>query len=105
VTSPNVRWHDLNHTRSMLLISCSTQSTLVQYLLGRASITITLERYSHWIPVHGKARRRGYGRGLGVVTPVTGEFEATQETRVVRSEPTVVVKYSGSCISIQHYVM
>src|SRR5919112_4398514 len=74
----------LSHVRSMLLNSYGTQPTLVQYLLGRASITITFERYSHWIPVHGKARRRGYGRGIGVVTPVTGEFEATQETRVVR---------------------
>jgi hypothetical protein len=46
---------------SILLISCGTQSTLVQYLLGRTSITMTLDRYSHWIPVHGKAHGRGFG--------------------------------------------
>jgi integrase len=39
---------------SILLISCGTQPTLVQYLLGRASITMTLDRYSHWIPSMGR---------------------------------------------------
>jgi hypothetical protein len=38
----------------MLLLSRSTQPTLVQYLLGRASITITLDGYSHWIPSMGR---------------------------------------------------
>jgi integrase len=28
-------------------------SALVQHLLGHASITITLDRYSHWIPSMG----------------------------------------------------
>jgi hypothetical protein len=39
------------------------------------------------------------------VTPVTGEFKATQETCVVRSESTVAVKHSGSRKSIQHHNM
>jgi len=39
---------------SILLISCGTQPTLVQFLLGRASITMTLDRYSHWMPSMGR---------------------------------------------------
>jgi integrase len=54
VTSPNIRWHALRHTRSILLISCGTQPMLVQYLLGRASIAMTLDRYSHWLPSMGR---------------------------------------------------
>src|SRR5215208_3380030 len=53
---------------SILLISFGTQLTLVQFLLGRTSITMTLDRYSHWIQVHGKACcRQGYARSLGIV--------------------------------------
>ena len=34
---------------------------LVQNLLGHASITATLDRYSLWIPEHTKAHRRQHG--------------------------------------------
>src|SRR5215212_1138464 len=48
-------WLARSQTRgSILLISCGTQRTLVQYLLGRASITMTLDRYSHWILSMGR---------------------------------------------------
>jgi integrase len=63
VTSPNISWHDLRHTCSILLISCGTQSTLVQYLLGRASITMKLDRYSHWIPSMGRRTAEGKDGG------------------------------------------
>jgi integrase len=49
----------------ILLISCGTQSTLVQYLLGRASITITLDRYSHWLPSMGRHAAEGMDKVLG----------------------------------------
>src|SRR5215213_11839723 len=35
-------------------------------LLGHASITATLHRFSLWIPEHTKAHRRRYGRGLRI---------------------------------------
>src|SRR3712207_1570495 len=50
---------------SVLLISCGTQPTLVQYLLGRASITMTLDRYSHWIPSMGRHVAEGMDKALG----------------------------------------
>src|SRR5215208_1307810 len=51
---------------SILLISCSTQPTLVQYLLGRASITITLDGYSHWIPTMRRHAADSMDEALGL---------------------------------------
>jgi integrase len=50
---PGIRWHDLRHTCATLLLSRGTHPKLVQHLLGHASIGITLDRYSHWIPSMG----------------------------------------------------
>jgi integrase len=65
VTSPNVRWRDLRHTCSILLICCGTHPTLVQYLLRHASITMKLDRYSHWIPSMGRHAAEGMDEALG----------------------------------------
>lgn len=51
---PDIRWHDLRHTCATLLLSRGTHPKLVQHLLGHASITMTLDRYSHWIPSMGR---------------------------------------------------
>jgi integrase len=64
VTSPNVRWHDLRHG-SIPLICSGTQPTLVQYLLGHAGITMTLDRYSHLILSMGRHAADGMDEGLG----------------------------------------
>jgi hypothetical protein len=50
---------------SILLISCGTQPTLVQYLLGCVSITMTLDPYSHWIPSMGRHAADGMDEALG----------------------------------------
>ena len=51
---PNIRWHDIRHACATLLLSRGTHPKLVQHLLGHASITMTLDRYSHWMPTMGK---------------------------------------------------
>ena len=51
---PAIRWHDLRQTDATLLLSCGTHPKLVQHLLGHASIQLTLDRYSHWIPSMGR---------------------------------------------------
>ncbi len=51
---PNIRWHDLWHTWATLLLSKGVHPKYVQQLLGHASITLTLDRYSHWMPSMGK---------------------------------------------------
>ena len=52
---PDIRWHDLRHTAATLLLARGVHPKLVQHLLGHASITMTLGRYSHWMPSMGRA--------------------------------------------------
>jgi integrase len=51
---PNIRFHDLRHTCATLLLSRGVHPKLVQELLGHATIAMTLDRYSHWIPSMGE---------------------------------------------------
>ena len=51
---PDIRWHDLRHTCATLLLSRGTHPMYVQKLLGHASVQLTLDRYSHWMPSMGK---------------------------------------------------
>jgi integrase len=55
----DIRCHDLRHTCATLLPGPRVNPKLVQYFLRHASITITLDCYSHWIPVHGKHAAEG----------------------------------------------
>jgi integrase len=47
---PRIRFHDLRHTHATLLLLAGTHPKVVQERLGHASITMTLEIYSHVIP-------------------------------------------------------
>jgi len=51
---PDIRWHDLRHSCFTLLLSRGVHPTYVQHLAGHASIQLTLDRYSHWMPTMGK---------------------------------------------------
>jgi integrase len=51
---PSIRFHDLRHTCATLLLSRGTHPKYVQQLLGHASIQLTLDHYSHWMPSMGK---------------------------------------------------
>ena len=62
---PPIRWHDLRHTCATLLLGRGVHPKLVQHLLGHASITITLDRYSHWIPSMGRHAAEGMDKALG----------------------------------------
>jgi hypothetical protein len=42
--------HDLRHTCATLLLGRGVHPKLVHHHLGHASITMTLDRYSRWIP-------------------------------------------------------
>jgi integrase len=52
---PGIRWHDLRHTYATLLLARGTHPTYVQKSLGHASVQLTLDRYSHWMPSMGRA--------------------------------------------------
>ena len=62
---PDKRWHDLRHTCATLLLGRGVHPKLVQHLLGHASITITLDLYSHWIPSMGRHTADGMDEALG----------------------------------------
>lgn len=54
----NARFHDLRHTCATLLLSKGTHPKIVQELLGHATISITLDTYSHVLPdMQGEAVR------------------------------------------------
>ena len=63
---PNIRWHDLRHTCATLLLSRGTHPTYVQKLLGHASVQLTLDRYSHWMPTMGKHTANAMDEALEV---------------------------------------
>jgi integrase len=62
---PQIRFHDLRHTCATLLLGRGVHPKLVQHLLGHASITMTLDRYSHWMPSMGRHAADGMDEALG----------------------------------------
>jgi integrase len=62
---PNIRWHDLRHTCATLLLGRGVHPKMVQHLIGHASIQLTLDRYSHWIPSMGRHAAEGMDEVLG----------------------------------------
>jgi integrase len=70
---PNIRWHDLRHTCATLLLSRGTHPTYVQKLLGHASVQLTLDRYSHWMPSMGKHTANAMDEALEVDDTSEGE--------------------------------
>jgi len=60
-----IRWHDLRHTYATLLLSRGTHPTYVQKSLGHASVQLTLDRYSHWMPSMGRNTAEGIDEALG----------------------------------------
>lgn len=47
---PDIRVHDLRHSHASLLLASGVNPKVVQERLGHASITLTLQTYSHVIP-------------------------------------------------------
>jgi len=62
---PDIRWHDLRHTCFKLLLGRGTHPKYVQHLAGHASIQLTLDRYSHWMPSMGKLTASAMDEALG----------------------------------------
>jgi integrase len=62
---PNIRWHDLRHTYATLLLYRAVFPKYVQQSLGHASIQLTLERYSRWIPSMGRHAADGMDEAPG----------------------------------------
>ena len=50
---PEIRFHDLRHTCATLLLGRPVHQKFVQELLGHATIAMTLDTYSHYLPSMG----------------------------------------------------
>ena len=48
---PDIRFRDLRHTCAALLLGKGVHTKLVQDLLGHSSVAVTLDTYSHVLPV------------------------------------------------------
>jgi integrase len=54
-----IRFHDLRHTFTTLLIAQGESPKYIQAQLGHASIQVTMDRYGHFLPdVNQQAARR-----------------------------------------------
>lgn len=62
---PEIRFHDLRHTCATLLMGRGVHPKLVQELLGHATIAMTLDTYSHYLPSMGDQASGAMGDTLG----------------------------------------
>ncbi len=49
---PSMPFHALRHTAATLLLQANVHPRLIQEMLGHSTIVLTLDTYSHVIPVH-----------------------------------------------------
>jgi integrase len=61
---PDISFYDLRHTCATLLLSQGTHPKLVQELLGHATIAMTLDTYSHFLPSMGDQTARAMEAAL-----------------------------------------
>ena len=66
-------FHDLRHTYATLLLTKGVHPKIVSGMLGRSSIAITLDIYSHVIPGLGDAAALAMEDALGDDPGVGGE--------------------------------
>jgi integrase len=60
-----IRFHDLRHTCATLLLGRGVHPKMVQELLGHATIAMTLDTYSHYLPSMGDQASGAMGDALG----------------------------------------
>lgn len=58
---PRIRFHDLRHTCATLLLAQRVHPKVVSELLGHATVTMTLDRYSHVLPHMQEEAARAIG--------------------------------------------
>ena len=61
---PHLRFHDLRHTHASLMLKQGVHPKIVSERLGHASITITLDTYSHVLPGLQEAAALKFEEGL-----------------------------------------
>jgi len=77
-----IRFHDLRHTYTALLIAQGAHAKFIQSQLGHASITTTLDRYGHLLP----EAQQGTGERLDAMV-----FSPASPEKVAESVPVMVI--------------
>lgn len=62
---PRIRFHDLRHTAATLLLSQNVHPKVVSEMLGHSTIALTLDTYSHLLPVLHEEAADAIERALG----------------------------------------
>jgi integrase len=62
---PRMRFHDLRHTCATLLLGCGVNPKIVSELLGHSTVAITLDLYSHVLPMMQQAAASAMEAALG----------------------------------------
>ncbi len=73
---PLIRLHDLRHTCATLLLLADVSPKVVSERLGHASITITLDTYSHVLPTMQPNAAKALGEMLA--EPIGGTMALTR---------------------------
>jgi integrase len=68
---PPVRFHDLRHTAATLLLLQGVHPKVVSEMLGHASVSITLDLYSHVLPDMQRDAMEAMARLFGDITDET----------------------------------
>ncbi len=62
---PDIRFHDCRHTAATLLLAAGVHPKVVSEMLGHATITLTLDTYSHLVPVMHQEAAKAMDAVLG----------------------------------------
>jgi site-specific recombinase XerD len=57
---PNIRLHDLRHSRATLLLAQGVNPRVVMEMLGHSQVSLTLNTYSHVLPALQPTPRPGW---------------------------------------------
>jgi integrase len=75
---PDIRFHDLRHSAATLLLAQGVHPRVVMEILGHSSISLTMNTYSHVIPVMQRAAADQMDE---VLNPVAAKLAASQEAK------------------------
>ena len=74
-----IRFHDLRHTYTTLLIAQGENIKFIQSQLGHSSIEMTMDRYGHLLPeTHGRVGERLDAQIFGSSADKKAGMEVTQ---------------------------
>jgi integrase len=66
---PEIRFHDLRHTAATLMLQEGVHPKVVQERLGHSQISITMDTYSHVLPVMQEEAAKKLDE---LLTPISG---------------------------------